>query len=1053
MAINSTINKVIKKTKNLSNGLMPDDLNSSKKVTPQASPLKAANSTYGAANSALNKANSIISGGKPAGSTKIPNSGVQISGMAQKSPQTNQNIAPSNDFNPRKQGADYLNSLKKSQKEKQSLQQTPQQNQNQSGVQGASDSLFTTESGKYSNYIYEKGSEAYSLASSKYKDPAAFAKELGLSEIPDSIEGVVAKHKEQQKKEEEFQTKTSALEAEIESESFEIEKAKGNAAISATTANFAQSREGPFGSSMAKVAQGFEERVQKQMSIQEKQIQLNQMKRDKAMDQLEEAKRNGDQSLVQSLMSDIAGADQSIREAESRLMEAQNEATDLSMKMETQRAQTRMNAFDSMERMPMGTFAAMDPAGISEMLGVDIQTANILKAVDQQRSDLKMEDPDYLQKMANIEQTLNEAKWAGMTQEQKNFEYYKNLSYSNPAAAEEFANATGIKEKSFFQDYQSELGELQTQSTAIYESTGVKAPLKSKYAYELTPDGGISFEKSAPAGTRPKRGQCGAFVNDILNGGPGLVSDSYESKKALVNSSEPVAGSAFIENVAQPWGHIGIVEKVYRDESGEVTGYDIRESNFVSTETVSVAHISKGDARWNRIQGFHVPGEDRAEDQMVEVQGQGQGQQSGGPSSDFQNYAQALASGDTDIAELKAMGMSSSDIGALQTAALRIKKQSPQRGGSEIMKYAQGLADGRTSLSELKALGFNTSELRSIQNASLDMSPSDLGGSSGSSGSSGGFDDAQMTAEIILGSGGEMSISDIPQDQRTAVQMYMNNMKDDPRFANSGGNETAKKAAQAIFSGGSTLTLSQLPQALRVEVETELVNMRKKAIEEGDIQGVIRASAGGKDLSEGTMQRFEKTANVIYQVENLNDALKSSERKLKKIDAGPIVGFLKKKNPWSTDAQELNAILQGTIPNLARGVFGEVGVLTDRDVELYRKTLPNLQQTEDVQKSVTALTLRTLRTSMENQIKIQAGGGRDVSGLLPFYMEIDNTVRQMETELGIIEDIQPEQEEQTSGNQGLMKLVLGSGNESEFDLLDFDGPDDDPENFLNSFDN
>ena len=99
------------------------------------------------------------------------------------------------------------------------------------------------------------------------------------------------------------------------------------------------------------------------------------------------------------------------------------------------------------------------------------------------------------------------------------------------------------------------------------------------------------------------------------------------------------------------------------------------------------------------------------------------------------------------------------------------------------------------------------------------------------------------------------------------------------------------------------------------------------------------------------------------------------------IDLAPLTGFLRSKNPWDQNAQEIKAILQGTIPNLARGVFGEVGVLTDRDIELYRKTLPNLTQPEDIQKSIAGITLRTLQRSLERGLKSQAGFGRDVSGI------------------------------------------------------------------------
>lgn len=65
-------------------------------------------------------------------------------------------------------------------------------------------------------------------------------------------------------------------------------------------------------------------------------------------------------------------------------------------------------------------------------------------------------------------------------------------------------------------------------------------------------------------------------------------------------------------------------------------------------------------------------------------------------------------------------------------------------------------------------------------------------------------------------------------------------------------------------------------------------------------------------------------------------------------------------NPYNTDAQTLNAQISALIPNLARGVYGEVGVLTDADVAQYTKTVPNLKSTEAVNKAILAMTLHTI---------------------------------------------------------------------------------------------
>jgi len=72
------------------------------------------------------------------------------------------------------------------------------------------------------------------------------------------------------------------------------------------------------------------------------------------------------------------------------------------------------------------------------------------------------------------------------------------------------------------------------------------------------------------------------------------------------------------------------------------------------------------------------------------------------------------------------------------------------------------------------------------------------------------------------------------------------------------------------------------------------------------------------------------------------------------------LGRLRNLNPYDTDAQTLKAQLTSLIPNLARGVYGEVGVLTDNDVRMYSQTIPNLTQTEDVNNAILGMTLKVI---------------------------------------------------------------------------------------------
>lgn len=136
------------------------------------------------------------------------------------------------------------------------------------------------------------------------------------------------------------------------------------------------------------------------------------------------------------------------------------------------------------------------------------------------------------------------------------------------------------------------------------QGPSVAVPIKSKFAYNVVNPNEIRF--NIPPGKMKTRGECGMLVNDALNGGPGLMGDSYESKMGVVNSKLPVAGGAFVEKInGLASGHTGLVEKVYPDGS-----FDIRESNYHGKWTVSTETITPGTARWKTIVeggGFYDP--------------------------------------------------------------------------------------------------------------------------------------------------------------------------------------------------------------------------------------------------------------------------------------------------------------------------------------------------------------------------------------------------------------------------------------------------------------
>lgn len=114
-----------------------------------------------------------------------------------------------------------------------------------------------------------------------------------------------------------------------------------------------------------------------------------------------------------------------------------------------------------------------------------------------------------------------------------------------------------------------------------------------------------------------------------------------------------------------------------------------------------------------------------------------------------------------------------------------------------------------------------------------------------------------------------------------------------------------------------------------------------------------------------------------------------------------MIGFLNENDPFNTDAQVLRAKLTSITPNLARGVYGERGVLTDNDVRLYSRTLPNLRSTKAVNKGLLAMTLQTLLEGYKSILRGQAANGKDVADFSGTYKSIESQVNSLRAEIGM----------------------------------------------------
>lgn len=166
----------------------------------------------------------------------------------------------------------------------------------------------------------------------------------------------------------------------------------------------------------------------------------------------------------------------------------------------------------------------------------------------------------------------------------------------------------------------------------------------------------------------------------------------------------------------------------------------------------------------------------------------------------------------------------------------------------------------------------------------------------------------------------------------------------------------------------------------------------------GTAQKLMASAKNDKQLDATERQQLSKARTVLNQLDALENNI-SKQNKTGLIKGR--VGNLKESFGLDKDVGVINAQLQAITPNLARGVYGEVGVLTDNDIRLYRTTLPRLDRPEDQNDAVLALTMKTVQKSIENTLTGAANSGIDVSGWTQDYLAITSQINEIEDRIGV----------------------------------------------------
>ena len=180
------------------------------------------------------------------------------------------------------------------------------------------------------------------------------------------------------------------------------------------------------------------------------------------------------------------------------------------------------------------------------------------------------------------------------------------------------------------------------------------------------------------------------------------------------------------------------------------------------------------------------------------------------------------------------------------------------------------------------------------------------------------------------------------------------------------------------------LEMDKLAQEIRKSKE-ELNVATVPGSQIGTVQTLLNSAKYDKFADEKTKDKISKSGLIVDQLGDLQSSI------AKQGATGLVTGRLAKFTSLlgaNANAGLVQAQLTALVPQLARGTYGEVGVLTEPDTQAYRNTLPNLTSDKEKNDLVLAMTLNVVGKSLKNTLETEATNGVNVSGNIKKYNEI-----------------------------------------------------------------
>ena len=242
----------------------------------------------------------------------------------------------------------------------------------------------------------------------------------------------------------------------------------------------------------------------------------------------------------------------------------------------------------------------------------------------------------------------------------------------------------------------------------------------------------------------------------------------------------------------------------------------------------------------------------------------------------------------------------------------------------------------------------------------------------------------------------------------------------------------AKSVSEALQLGGQYVGVAERMSIRKAQLEIDKLEQELGGFENINIDGLyesgtdenvlawIQKSAEyDKEVDASQIESIEQIQRTLGSMEALNTYLfgvadskteGALQRDFKNLSTGRITGRvlqLKTAISEQKDAKAIQAIITGMLPTVARGIFGEVGVLTDTDIERYRGTLARFENTPDENKVIQLVMLDTLSKAYGAKLETLARAQRNVSGFSGQYIATRKKIEDIKLQMGVtgLEDV------------------------------------------------